>query len=156
MRSSYVIVLHNYYVILIRDYYVIVQRNKHCNNKSVLSPTDRLQIICIWENQTKNCPITKASIARTFGVTEGAIRQLLKRKDYWKNFVGLDVNSPVPTNLFSGQGLQTLQSTLNTSVVPASGQSAEPTQKAEITEEPIKDDEIIDQSKTIPDFELTL
>ena len=61
----------------------------------------------------------------------------------------------MPTNLFTGQGLQTLQSTLNTSVVPASGQS-EPTQKAEITEEPIKDDEIIDQSKTIPDFELTL
>ena len=147
--------LCNNNVIVLRNYYVIIQRNKQCNNKSVLSPTDRLQIICIWENQTKNCPITKASIARTFGVTEGAIRQLLKRKEYWKNFVGLDVNSPVPTNLFTGHGLQILQTTLNASTLPAPvpGQSE---QKAEITEEPIRDDELIDQSNTIPDFELPL
>jgi len=48
-----------------------------------------------------------------------------------------------------------LQTTLNASALPASipGQSE---QKAEITEEPIRDEESIDQSNTIPDFELPL
>ena len=48
-----------------------------------------------------------------------------------------------------------LQTTLNTSALPTSvpGQSD---QKAEITEEPIRDEELIDQSNTIPDFELPL
>ena len=48
-----------------------------------------------------------------------------------------------------------LQTSLNASALPAPvpGQSE---QKVEITEEPIRDDELIDQSNTIPDFELPL
>ena len=107
------------------------------NNQQVLSPMDRLQIISSWENQTKNSPITKASIARTFCVDASTIRRTLKKKNYWKEFAGLDINSPVPTTIFTGKGLKMLQTTLNAPVLP-------------------RDEGIIEQSNTIPDFELTL
>ena len=49
-----------------------------------------------------------------------------------------------------------LQTTLNASALPNTAPAAQSDQKAEITEESIRDDEIIDQSNTIPDFELPL
>ena len=73
-------------------------RNKNGSTKAVLSTQERLQIISIWENQTSTRPVTKRAIGRMYGVSEGAIRLLLKRKEYWKTYVGLDADSPVPKN----------------------------------------------------------
>ena len=74
------------------------QRNKNGSTKAVLSTQERLQIISIWENQTTNRPVTKRAIGRMYGVSEGAIRLLLKRKSYWKTYVGLDGELTVPKN----------------------------------------------------------
>ena len=77
----------------------------------MLTPSDRLQIISLWENQTEKDKISKASIGRLFGVTEGSIRKILKKSNYWKNYAGLDTDKIIPKNihkdLFTGSAAST-------------------------------------------------
>ena len=44
---------------------------------NVLSHNQRLEIISLFENEK----VTKAQLGRMFGVTEGAIRKLIRKKD---------------------------------------------------------------------------
>ena len=45
---------------------------------NVLTHMQRLEIISLFENQN----ITKAQLGRMFGVTEGAIRKTIRKKDF--------------------------------------------------------------------------
>jgi len=64
----------------------IIQKRKV---KKPLTPMERLEIISIWENQTENEPVSKAHLGRLYGITEGSIRKLLKKTNYWKSYAGL-------------------------------------------------------------------